>query len=577
VRAHSSSIASGASLPGTAARWPLPGVALPLPSPFAERLLATIVTVFVLLDLARDTSNHPNLRPIVFPSCGGATRLHYQEDVRDSRRVLSCCIHRAAEHMFFERCEVVSAHDRGSGFPPYVTALITAQIDRKLIYIPKTCADMLRKQKWPAFFTHEVAGQVYKWKPVFAGLRSWCWKRLLVKTIFLQAFGKIATRTKTLLSLYKNVEGETNDSVKALLREADNATADTLGDLSYKEMWLPSEQKETRKKALQLKHVVLVSLHKYRERRHAAPGGVERRTHACTTCPVSRKQLKWLKYFEDDKTAQNAASCRFLRLSKRLSASDFVQNCAKAPTADEDFFVYRDYLYFKKAASYHVVNVQNAYYIKFPPTFAIRARGKDLADLHVCEVREDTLHDMFFFTAFDTRRYSWFRNYRLDTEEDTRDIEDFEKISLSPGAAGWQTVSDHFDDNLQWAWGAGMSIEKKLSVLKPAYDLEDLSSVTSSMFTLPDLCLKTLTRKNVTNLYAKPSLSPEVFHEVPEADILSPETWMPIKGNSTPLRVKKAEKQTVSLRAVYENARLKEIMSRIDQTLKPSSSEKASD
>ncbi len=55
------------------------------------------------------------------------------------------------------------------------------------------------------------------------------------------------------------------------------------------------------------------------------------------------------------------------------------------------------------------------------------------------------------------------------------------------------------------------------------------------------------------------------------------ETWMPIKGNSTQLRAKKADEKTASLRAVYENARLKEIMSRIDQTLKPSSSEKASD
>ena len=63
-------------------------------------------------------------------------------------------------------------------------------------------------------------------------------------------------------------------------------------------------------------------------------------------------------------------------------------------------------LYFEKAASYLVVNVKNAYYIKFPPTFAIRAHGEDLADLHVCEVQNDTLHDMFFFTAFDTRRYT---------------------------------------------------------------------------------------------------------------------------------------------------------------------------
>ena len=97
------------------------------------------------------------------------------------------------------------------------------------------------------------------------------------------------------------------------------------------------------------------------------------------------------------------------------------------------------------------------------------------------------------------------------------------------------------------------------------------------MFTLPDFCLKKLNTSNVAKLYTPNSSRTEVLHEVPAAEIMSHETWMPIKGNSTPLRVKKADKQTTSLRAVYENARLKEIMSRIDQTLKPSSSEKASD
>ncbi len=292
---------------------------------------------------------------------------------------------------------------------------------------------------------------------------------------------------------------------------------------------------------------------------------------------MSRKQLKWLIYFQGETTVQDAAICRFLRLSKRLSASDFVQNYAKAPTADEDFFVYRDYLYFEKAASYHVVNVQNAYYIKFPPTFAIRACGEDLADLHVCEVQEDTLHDMFFFTAFDTRRYSWFRKYRLDTEEENREIEDFEKISLLSRVPRWKTVSDQFSDNLQWAWDTGINMEDELQKLKPSYDLEELDGVTSSMFTLPDLCLGKLNTSNVAKLYTPISSRTEVFHEVPEAQILSPETWMPIKGNSTPLRVRKADLKTASLRPVYQNAFLEGIMSRIDQTLKPSSSEKASD
>jgi hypothetical protein len=138
-------------------------------------------------------------------------------------------------------------------------------------------------------------------------------------------------------------------------------------------------------------------------------------------------------------------------------------------------------------------------------------------------------------------------------------------------------VSDDFNDNLQWAWDTGMSIEDKLKELKPCYDLEDLSSVTSSMFTLPDFCLKKLNASNVAKLYTPNSSRTEVLHEVPSAEIILHETWMPIKGNSTPLRLKKSDKIMGSLRAVYENAPLKEIMSRIDQTLKPSSSEKASD
>ncbi len=157
-----------------------------------------------------------------------------------------------------------------------------------------------------------------------------------------------------------------------------------------------------------------------------------------------------------------------------------------------------------------ILNVKNAYYIEFPPTFAIRAYGEDLADLHVCKVREDMLRDMFFFTVFDTRRYSWFRNYRLDMEEDTREIEDFEKISLSPPAPGWKTVSDHFNDNLQWAWCTGMSIEDKLKELKPSYDLEDLDDV------------------------------------IQGDEILTYNKWMPIKGNSTLLMVKKVDVMMMS-------------------------------
>jgi hypothetical protein len=97
------------------------------------------------------------------------------------------------------------------------------------------------------------------------------------------------------------------------------------------------------------------------------------------------------------------------------------------------------------------------------------------------------------------------------------------------------------------------------------------------MFTLPDFCLKKLNTSNVAKLYTPNSSRTEVLHEVRSAEIMSHETWMPIKGNSTPLRLKKSDNVMGSLRPVYENALLKGIMSRIDQTLTPSSSEKTSD
>ena len=112
-------------------------------------------------------------------------------------------------------------------------------------------------EKTLAFFTHEVRGLVYKWRPVFSGLRTWCWKRLLVKN-FLHSFGKITTRTKTLLSLYQNVDDVKNSKIKDLLRAANKATVDKIGDPRYRERWLPKECKETNGMAIQRQHAALV-------------------------------------------------------------------------------------------------------------------------------------------------------------------------------------------------------------------------------------------------------------------------------------------------------------------------------
>jgi hypothetical protein len=95
-----------------------------------------------------------------------------------------------------------------------------------------------------------------------------------------------------------------------------------------------------------------------------------------------------------------------------------------------------------------VVNVNNAHYVKFPPTFAIRTYedgGK--RKTCVCKVTEDKLESKKFFTSFDTRRCSWFHNVHLDTEDDTKQIQAYKCMRLSGpdvNLKDWKTVSDHF-------------------------------------------------------------------------------------------------------------------------------------
>jgi hypothetical protein len=54
--------------------------------------------------------------------------------------------------------------------------MIPGNIDRILIYVPKICADVLREKYTDTqqMFIHDVDGVCYKWRLVFAGIRTWC-------------------------------------------------------------------------------------------------------------------------------------------------------------------------------------------------------------------------------------------------------------------------------------------------------------------------------------------------------------------------------------------------------------------
>ena len=515
------------------------------------------------------------------PSCKSEyedIELHYQEETREGKRVLSCCIHRVEEHVYFERYEKSYQSEERNDFPLYVQALLPKHIDRKLIYIPKECAVILRKKKWPAFFTHEVDDQVYKWRPVFTGLRTWCWKRLLVKMIFLHSFGKVLTRSKTLVSLYTDKEDFKNEDIIKVLKESNEATLDTFGNLSSKENWLPKEYKERRHKKLQKKQVVLISLHQYKSRTYEHPSSQEIcNTLECCKYTSMQKQLKWMLYtMENEAHLKTAMSCRFMRIDRRLEDDKLTKN-AYTIDSREQFYLYRDCLYFESEKQHMVVNANNSYFVKFPTSFAIRAcRNEDndsSNDIFVCETKKDSLKIKFFLTVFDTRRYNWFKNIHLDTKEDTEAIQEYKNICLSEDRNhAIRTVSDRFHDGLQWAVNLENVLEHQIQALKPGYAFTSLQD-SSTLFTLPDFYTQTITNENLTRIFTtKKSVSKSEKEDVDLQRIKEYAWWLHFRAKSKFLEFNNAT-LTEDAARLFDDNFLAAIMTNITRTLKPSASE----
>jgi len=515
------------------------------------------------------------------PSCKSECEdieLYYQEETREGKRVLVCCIHRVEEHIYFERYEKSYQSEERNDFPLYVQALLPQHIDRKLIYIPKECAVILRKKKWPLFFTHEVDGQVYKWRPVFTGLRTWCWKRLLVKMIFLHSFGKVLTRTKTLVSLYTDEKDLKNKDILKVLKKSNEATLETFGNLNSKENWLPKEYKERHHKKLQKEQVVLLSLHKYKSRTYKDPySQTIRNVLECCKYTTMQKQLKWMLYATENMAhLKTAMSCRFMRIDRRLEDDELTKN-AYTIAPHEQFYVYRDCLYFESEKQHMVVNANNSYFVKFPTSFAIRAyrneNDKSSMNIFVCETKNDSLKIKFFLTAFDTRRYNWFKNTPLDTKEDTEVIQNYKKISLDMhGDHAIRTVSDQFHDGLQWAVNLENDLQSQIQALEPGYAITSLED-SSTLFTLPDFYMDAIEHANLRHIFTtRINVSKSETEEVDLQTINKYTWWLHFRAKSKFLVFEKSTLTEAPAR-VFDDEFLAAIMKDVTRTLQPSASE----
>ena len=146
-----------------------------------------------------------------------------------------------------------------------------------------------------------------------------------------------------------------------------------------------------------------------------------------------------------------------------------------------------------------------AHVLHYPPPPTPQHSFVITKHLQVCQVGLDTLAPKKFFTTFDTRRCSWFRNVRMDTKEDTDVVQQFKNIYLSGDCSDkelWKTVSDPFQDNVQWACCTQIDTKSHLRNLKPAYNLQGFID-TYCLFTMPDFFVQKLDADHVKKLKTK--------------------------------------------------------------------------
>lgn len=380
-------------------------------------------------------------------------------------------------------------------FPHYVQAIISTLPDRKYIYVPTVFAQELRKQcpEQAPLYSRVFEFHGSYWQMVCVGTRAWAWKRLMVKSIFFDAFAKVMTRSSVELSLYGPIKYDVEDTQIEHVNQKKDAqkqidrhkmTSSVFGDLTYKLDLLRRNNTN--------KHVQLVFTEHTKKRREGMVGSNVTNFEE-DKISSTRRQMEFVKYCNGHmKTMKHTQSCRFMLVDKRI-VSKFLPNCSWCDTKPQDsVLLYRSYLYLLTPVTDMLVCFRKQLYIKFPQEYAVIRTQDTYA---TGPIRMATkLHK--YATCFDTRTYSCIRP-KLLRKADSPDMMQMitectgGALSLFPPVA-WPSTNDMTEQSKSWIYQK----DRKVMISKwvSSVILKDLDSSTDltmedqqNMYTLPDL------------------------------------------------------------------------------------------
>ena len=339
--------------------------------------------------------------------------------------------------LFFEQ---VAQADGADKFPEYLQAIISTVPNRKYIYVPDVFAKQLREHKkclHNIVFEHDTKW----WKMVCVGMRSWAWKRLMIKSTFFNAFQKIMTRSSVQLSLYGPVSGKDSSeegSKKDLetLLKRHHFTQAVFGELQEKQELLKANYKN---KQVQLVFTACTKTH-----RKGKIDNVETNFDQ-QKIPDIIRQVKFVKHFRDHfDTLTNKKSCRFMLVDARIG-NQLKQSYLDTPKLDaRKVLLYRSYLYTPETLTSNMLEFQNQFYIKFPFEYAVIRNGPEYA---TGTIQIDS-NPFTYGTCFDTRTYSCLR-YKQRLRADDDDVMELlqeitsEQTKLKEKQIPWPSTKPH--------------------------------------------------------------------------------------------------------------------------------------
>jgi hypothetical protein len=326
--------------------------------------------------------------------------------------------------LFFE--QVAQSKDAKT-FPPYVLAIISSVPNRKYIYVPDVLAKQLRKEnKCLNNIVYQYRGK--SWKMVCVGMRSWAWKRLMIKSTFFNAFQKVMTRSSVQLSLYGPEEGEgdfskeESEEVLETLLDRHNLTQTVFGKLQEKQELLKANYEN---KQVQLVFTECTKMH-----RKGKIGDVET-DFGNKKIPDIIRQVQFIKYFRANFDTLNIqSSCRFMLVDQRIGNQ--LKEVYQSVNLDaQPVLLYRSYLYTRQTLLSNMLEFQNQFYIKFPPEYAVIRSGVEYVTGKIIPFEKKFTYG----TCFDTRTYSCLRykqRLRADCDDVMKLLQEFDLEKKSP-------------------------------------------------------------------------------------------------------------------------------------------------